>query len=137
FWITGTLPPDAMPSVYAAATHYISMSRGEGFDLAMVEAGVSGLQLIAPRHTAYLDYLNDGIAYLVPVVPQDASMPDDPATDELLCGAHWWEPDQDEACAIIRGIIAGQAELKPSGRATLSKLSWSQTAERLEQLVFT
>ncbi len=137
FWITGALPPDAMPSLYAAATHYISMSRGEGFDLPMVEAGVSGLQLIAPRHTAYLDYLDDRIAHLIPAMPQDARMPDDPATEKLFAGALWWEPDQDKTCAIIRDIIDGRAEIKQSGRATLSKLSWSRTAERLEQLALT
>lgn len=136
FWITGFLPPAAMPSLYAAATHYISMSRGEGFDLPMLEAGVSGLQLIAPRHTAYLDYLHDGIAHLVPAKPREASVPDDPATNRLFAGAHWWEPDQEAACAIIRHIIDGRAEPKQSGRAALSRLSWSQTAERLEQLVF-
>ena len=135
FWINDALPPDAMPSLYAAATHYISMSRGEGFDLPMVEAGVSGLQMIAPRHTAYLDYLDDEIAYLIPVVPQEASMPDDPETEKLFAGAHWWEPRQDQSCAIIRDIIDGRAELKQHGRAALSKLSWSQTAERLEQLI--
>ena len=137
FWINGALPPDTMPSLYGAATHYISLSRGEGFDLPMLEAGVSGLQLIAPGHTAYLDYLNDGIAYLIPAMPQEVKMPDDAATAGLFAGAHWWEPDQGEACALIRGIIDGRVETKQSGRATLSKLSWSQTAERLERLLFT
>ena len=42
-----------LPSLYAAATHYVSLSHGEGWDMPLCEAAASGLAVIAPRHTAY------------------------------------------------------------------------------------
>ena len=44
-----------MPGLYAAATLYISLSFGEGWDQAMVEASAGGLRLIAPDHSALPD----------------------------------------------------------------------------------
>src|SRR5690606_291338 len=62
----GILPDEEMPRLYAAATHYISLSHGEGWDQPMVEAAVSGLQLIAPDHSAYQSYLTADTATLIP-----------------------------------------------------------------------
>jgi glycosyltransferase involved in cell wall biosynthesis len=135
-FIDEVLCPADMPGLYTAATHYVSASRGEGFDLPMLEAAMSGLQLIAPRHTAYLDYLHDDIAHLVSVQSVKASFPEDPATEELFAGARWWEPDQDELCATFRMIIDGKEEKKSSARNELSKLSWANTANMLEQIIF-
>jgi glycosyltransferase involved in cell wall biosynthesis len=56
-----------MPGLFAAASHYWSMSHGEGWDQPMIEAAASGLRLIAPRHTAYLEYLDADVAQLIPV----------------------------------------------------------------------
>jgi hypothetical protein len=53
-----------MPGLFAAATHYWSMSHGEGWDQPMIEAGAAGLRLIAPRHSAYLAYLDSSVAQL-------------------------------------------------------------------------
>jgi hypothetical protein len=136
FWLGGTFTPESMPSLYAAATHYISVSRGEGFDLPMVEAGVSGLELIAPRHSAYLDYLSDEIAHLINARPVEAKVPDDDDTGKLLKGAHWWEPEQDEVCAALRAIIDGKSKRKASPRDSLMRLTWSRTAELLERICF-
>jgi hypothetical protein len=51
-----------MPGLFAAASHYWSMSHGEGWDQPMIEAAASGLRLIVPRHTAYLEYLDADVA---------------------------------------------------------------------------
>lgn len=133
-WIGETYAPQDMPALYASATHYISASRGEGFDLAMVEAGVSGLQLIAPRHSAYLDYLNEDIAHLIPVRTVDAHLPDDAATGELFAGAHWWEPDLEQLGKTIRAVIDCTIQARNSARGALSQLSWPRTASQLERL---
>lgn len=135
FWITDILAPHVMPSVYGSATHYISMSRGEGFDMPMVEAGVSGLQLIAPRHSAYLDYLHNGIAHLISACEQEAVIRDDPGAARLFEGACWWEPDLNEASEIICNVVNAKAPKRQLARASLSKLSWVNTAQRIEELV--
>ncbi|PYM14317.1 MAG: hypothetical protein DMD81_18340 [Candidatus Rokuibacteriota bacterium] len=64
-----------MPRLFAAATHYWSMSHGEGWDQPMIEAGATGLRLIAPMHSAYTAYLDGSIARMIParLVSVDAS----------------------------------------------------------------
>jgi hypothetical protein len=54
-----------MPGLYAAATHYWSMTHGEGRDQPMTEAAASGLRLIAPDHTAYRTYLDPSAGTLL------------------------------------------------------------------------
>ena len=136
FWISGTLPDSYIPSLYATATHYVSASFGEGFDLPMLESASSGLQLIAPRHSAYLDYLNDDIAHLIGAMERPASQPEHPGLDKLFLGSNWWEPDIEQLTDTIRRIISGRAASKLSARAAVSELTWDRTASELHSLLF-
>ena len=136
FWITGTLSEASIPSLYAAATHYISTSLGEGFDLPMAEAAATGLQLIAPSHTAYLDYLNDEIAYLIPTKREPARFLHDVALNNLFSGAHWWRPDEEALCAILSAVISGSTKPKTGAKDAVSAMTWSNTARQLENLIF-
>ncbi len=58
----------------------------------MATAGALGLGLIAPRHTAYVDYLHDGIAHLIPARTAPARRPyaDEPWAP--FHGLDWWQP---------------------------------------------
>jgi len=121
-----------MPGLYAAATHYWSMSHGEGWDQPMVEAAAAGLRLIAPRHSAYLCYLDDDVAQLIPsrTVPADASA--DPGTAALFAGARWWSPDEDAAGQALRNSLAGRDQPAASLRDRLAAtLTWSHAAGQL------
>jgi hypothetical protein len=75
----------------------------------MVEAGASGLRLIAPAHSTYLAYLDDATARLVPARRVPAHAAGDAALDALFAGADWWEPDEDAAVEAGRDAIAGRA----------------------------
>src|ERR1700722_11258203 len=99
----------------------------------MMEAAATGLQLVAPRHSAYLDYLNDEIAYMTSVEDVPAGFPDDPKTNEFFLGTNWWQPSYEDLCATIGNIIDGTAVAKKSAREALCRLTWSSTADLLEQ----
>lgn len=58
------LSESRMSELYRAADAYVCSSLGEGFNLPAFEAAASGLPVIAPRHTAHLDFLNDENSYL-------------------------------------------------------------------------
>jgi len=135
--VTYELYPDAdMPRVFAAATHYISLSFGEGWDLSMIQAAASGLRLIAPRHSAYLEYLNDDIATLVPSREAPAISDDDPWEHEFFIGANWWYPDEDGAVAAIRAAIDGRDAPRASARDHIaSQFTWEQATERLVEIL--
>jgi glycosyltransferase involved in cell wall biosynthesis len=120
-----------MPKLYAAATHYISMSFGEGWDQSMVEAAASGLQLIAPNHSAYTAYLDSAVAQLITSREVPAVVDGDVSTI-LFAGANWWEPDEDEAIRFIRAAIDGRDGATRSARdRILREFTWEIATRRL------
>jgi glycosyltransferase involved in cell wall biosynthesis len=121
-----------MPELYAAATHYISMSHGEGWDQPMVEAAASGLKLIAPEHTAYLAYLDCSIASLIRSHEIPVRYEGDATTAELFRGAQWWQPDREQTMQYIREAIEGRDTGKVSARDRIIRdFSWAQATRRL------
>jgi glycosyltransferase involved in cell wall biosynthesis len=130
------LPDVDMPRLYAAATHYISLSFGEGWDLPMMEAAASGLQLIAPGHSGYLAYLDGDIARLVTSREVPVVTGDDFQLNELFQGAAWWQPDEDEAIAAIRDAIAGRQLHPLSARERIAgDFTWERAARRLLDII--
>lgn len=129
--------PDAdMPRIYAAATHYLSLSFGEGWDLAMVEAASSGLRLIAPRHSAYTTYLDDDVATLVTAREKPVLLPQHSPLHGLFDNASWWVPDEDEAVGAIRRAIAGEDAPKASARERMERdFTWNAAAARLLEVI--
>jgi glycosyltransferase involved in cell wall biosynthesis len=130
------LPDADMPRLFATATHYWSMSYGEGWDQPMTEAGASGLRLIAPDHTAYRTYLSPEVATLLPAqaVPIDvAKMPDQ---QKLFQGACWWRPSEEAAAAAIRRAIDGQDAPVASARQRLKDhFGWDRAGHRLLEIL--
>jgi glycosyltransferase involved in cell wall biosynthesis len=130
------LAPEEMPRLYATATHYWSMSHGEGFDLPMMEAAACGLQLIAPDHSAYQEYLDPRIAFLLPVREVEADIPDDAGLAAFYAGANWWEPDENTAIELVRALLNGTAApVQPARPALLTKYTWNETARRLWEII--
>lgn len=125
--------PDAeMPRLYAAATHYISMSHGEGWDQPMLEAAASGLRLIAPDHSAHTTYLDPSVADLIPSREVPAVFPGGGVIGSLFENTNWWEPDEDEAVSYVRSVIRGTDCGKVSLRERiLREFTWERAAQRL------
>ena len=126
---------DDMPGLFAAATHYISMSHGEGWDLAMMEAVASGLVPVAPAHSAYLAYLDATIAHLIPSREVPIAFAAGAELKTLFAGANWWEPDTEKAAALIRALIDGTAgEIASGCRDILGEFTWEKAARRLLEI---
>lgn len=127
--------PDAdLPRLFAFATHYISLSFGEGWDLSMAEAAASGLKLIAPDHSAYRTYLTPEIATLLPSTEVTAEVPGNP--NSYFAGANWWHPDPDSAVRAIRDAIDGVDDDKKSPRFHIAEhFTWQKATERLIQVL--
>jgi glycosyltransferase involved in cell wall biosynthesis len=97
-----------MPRLYMAATHYISLSFGEGWDQPMLEAAASGLRLIAPDHSAYSTYLDDSVARLISSREVPCLFSGWGLVQLFFQNANWWEPDEREAILAIRSAIEGK-----------------------------
>jgi glycosyltransferase involved in cell wall biosynthesis len=129
--VQGMLSDEAMVRLFHSVTHYISASCGEGWDLPMSEAAVSGLRLIAPDNTAYRAYLDATIATLMPCEPTAAPVPNRPVREDLFAGATWWPPRQEAVVAAIRAAIDGRDTPARDPREALRHLTWEAAARQL------
>jgi FkbM family methyltransferase len=132
--VAGYLPDDMLRALYAAATHYVSLSRGEGWDLPMMEAAVAGLALIAPEHSSYLAYLREEDAYLIPAPLGPARFDDQLGREDAIFfhGLQWWHPDEDAAADVIRRIVRGDAPPKRSPKERIAaEYSWERAGAAL------
>ena len=123
-----------MRSLYQAATHYVSMSKGEGWDLPMMEAAAAGLHLIAPDHSAYSSYLRPEDAELIPasLVPAVLESPMRQEDPILFGGALWWQPDETVAVEIIERVVRGDGSTKMAPRdRIIAEYSWENAGHRL------
>lgn len=133
FLLNWTLSDANMPRLYAAATHYWSMSRGEGWDNPMMEAGAMGLHLIAPQHSAYTTYLDESVAHMIPSQRKAAVFKRSDGLHKLFQGADWWEPDEDTAAELIHQAITNAEEGKclAARERIASEFTWEKATIRL------
>ncbi len=137
--IADYLPDDVIRSLYAGATHYLSLSHGEGWDQPMMEAAVSGLTLIAPAHSAYLTYLQEDEAHFIPAPLGPARFDGRLGLEDRVFfdGLQWWHPDEDAAAQIIRSIVDGTAPPTRSPRERIAAAySWEKAASDLLAAIF-
>lgn len=127
--VTGKASDTEISSLFRACTHYLSLSHGEGWDLPMMQAGVLGLELVAPDHSSYRTYLAPDTAHLIPAPAVHV-----PWTTDIPTG--WWQPDEAAAAAILRAIIAGTAPARRSPREDLlARFRWHDAAARLRAIL--
>ena len=131
FFTDQILSDEEMPRLFAAATHYWSMSHGEGWDQPMVEAGATGLRLIAPMHSAYTAYLDTSVARMIParLVPARADGGGD--VGPLFEGAQWWNPDEGAAADAVGEAVRGEDRVSGTARARIADLTWENATTRL------
>jgi tetratricopeptide (TPR) repeat protein len=133
--ITVSLDDETILRVTAGATHYLSVTHGEGWDLPMTQSGALGLELIAPRHSSYLDFLDDETAHMLPCRPTPAR-PRDGADAMAFFGSDWWSPDEDAAAGLVRSIIDGRSGPRRSARDRLiGSFGWPAATVRLLEIL--
>lgn len=135
--LTDYVPDAEMPRLYRAATHYLSLSFGEGWDMPMTEAAAAGLSLVAPRHSAYLDYLDDQSVHWIPAREAEVDFRGRLARADvaLFDGMRWWIPDDDAAAAALRDVIDGRAAPKGARARILERYGWDQVSRRLMEVL--
>jgi glycosyltransferase involved in cell wall biosynthesis len=125
-----------MPRFYAAATHYLSMSFGEGWDQPAMEAAASGLKLIVPKHSAYVAYLDASCAALIESREVPAVFRGSDDASPFFENARWWAPDEEAAAAHIRAAIEGRDTARESLRSRiLSGFTWEKAGQRLVEIL--
>jgi glycosyltransferase involved in cell wall biosynthesis len=89
-----------MDDLFQRADVLISLHRGEGFGLPMLEAMAKGIPVVATGYSGNLQYMDQDVAALVgyQIVPP----PKDPVYKSILTG--WAEPDVAEAAAYLKKL---------------------------------
>jgi glycosyltransferase involved in cell wall biosynthesis len=132
FFYDQVLSDSEMPRLYATATHYWSMSHGEGWDMPMMEAAATNLHLIAPAHSAYTAYLDDSVAQMIPSLRIPADFNGGNGIGKFFKGSDWWAPDEAAAASFLRHSIETRGQESPTARARMVKdFTWEQSAQRL------
>lgn len=130
--LTDRYDEQGIAGLYAMATHYFSLSHGEGWDLPITRAGCLGAGLIAPRHSAYTAYLNDRVAHLIPCTTGPALMPYSSAYYPPFHGLDWWHPDEDAAADILSRVVRDpEGERRDAARHLMDSFTWDAAASRL------
>ncbi|WP_247892187.1 tetratricopeptide repeat protein [Azospirillum sp. Sh1] len=130
--LTDRYDEQGIACLYAMATHYFSLSHGEGWDLPITRAGCLGAGLIAPRHSAYTAYLNDEVAHLIPCTTGPALMPYSSAYYPAFHGLDWWHPDEDAAAEILSRVVRNpEGERRDAARHLTETFTWDAAASRL------
>ncbi|WP_042446986.1 tetratricopeptide repeat protein [Azospirillum sp. B510] len=133
--LMGRYDESGISTLYQLATHYWSMSHGEGWDLPMTRAGAKGLGLIAPRNSAYAAYLDDEIAHLIPCTTGPAYMPYSKAIYPPFQGIDWWNPDEDVASDFLIGLLRDKIQIKSPKIQILERFSWDFRAHNLLKIL--
>jgi hypothetical protein len=137
-FLVDILSEEQMRSLYQTATHYFSMSKGEGWDLVAMEAAAAGLHLIAPNHSAYASYLREEDAELIPASLVPAVFESPMRREDLIFfeGAFWWEPVENVAVEIIERTIRSDGPTKSLPRdRIIAEYSWANAGHRLIQVL--
>ena len=134
------LPDVAVPAFMAQATHYFSLSHGEGWDLNCPNMGALGKVVVAPNIMAYRDYLNADRAFLIDKfqwVPaqQDASL------QFIFEGARWCGYNDDDVVDVLRKSVESDVVnalmAQKFNEHVMSELTWEQQVNKLVNILNT
>lgn len=124
-------PHYQLGSLYRSADCFVSVSRGEGWDLPLMEAMACGLPAIATDWGAHREFVHPGIAYPLRVrrtVPAIAKCP-------YYAGFRWAEPDGEHLRHLLREVYEGREEARRRGSAAAEEIArrwtWRDAARKI------
>jgi GT2 family glycosyltransferase len=124
-------PHQELGSLYRAADCFVSVSRGEGWDMPLMEAMACGVPAIATDWGAHQEYVHGEIAYPLRVrgtVPAVAKCP-------YYAGRRWADPDPEHLRHLLREVYEKRDEARRRGLAAAREMAtrwtWRHAAERI------
>lgn len=118
-------------SLYRSADCFVTASRGEGWDMPLMEAMACGLPAIATDWGAHQEFVHAGIAYPLQVrgtVPARAKCP-------YYEGFSWADPDPDHLRHLLREVYENQDEARRRGREAAREMAvrwtWRNAARKI------
>jgi GT2 family glycosyltransferase len=124
-------PHYQLGSLYRSADCFVAVSRGEGWDMPLMEAMACGLPAIATDWGGHTEFVHAGIAYPLRVrgtVPALAKCP-------YYAGYSWADPDPDHLRHLLREVYENQDEARRRGAAAAREMAtrwtWRNAAKKI------
>ncbi len=124
-------PRYQLGSLYRSADCFVSASRGEGWNMPLMEAMACGLPAIATDWGAHKAFVHEGIAYPLAIkgtVPAIAKCP-------YYTGYSWADPDPEHLRHLLRSVYEDRGEARRRGSAAAremaEKWTWDATAAKI------
>jgi GT2 family glycosyltransferase len=124
-------PHYQLGSLYASADCFLAVSRGEGWDMPLMEAMACGLPAIATDWGAHQEFVHPGIAYPLRVrgtVKAVAKCP-------YYAGFSWADPDPEHLRHLLRAVYEDRDEARRRGQAAAAEMAarwtWGSTAAKI------
>jgi glycosyltransferase involved in cell wall biosynthesis len=105
--VTRTLDDDQLGALHARGDCFVSLSRGEGWQLGAFDAAAYGNPVVATAFGGHLDYL-EGTGYLIDfdlVAVEDRALQSSYTSDQ-----RWAEPHVDHATELLRRVVREHAD---------------------------
>jgi GT2 family glycosyltransferase len=124
-------PHYQLPSLYRSADCYLSTSRGEGWDMPLMEAMACALPAIATDWGAHQEFVHAAVSYPLRIrglVPARARCP-------YYDGFSWADPDPEHLRYLLRHVFEHREEAAALGRRAAAEMAerwtWRQAAARI------
>lgn len=124
-------PHYQLGSFYRSADCFVAISRGEGWNMPLMEAMACGLPSIATDWGAHQEFVHEGIAYPLRSrreVPAIAKCP-------YYTGFSWADPDPEHLRHLLREVYENRAEAKRRGLAAACEMAgrwtWDKAARKI------
>lgn len=126
------LAEDALVGLYNSCDAFVLPTRAEGWGLPITEAMACGLPVIVTNYSAPVDYLDDDIAYLIPVAKL-VSVRDRNFFPSGRALGKWAQPDAKSLRRIMRHVFENPEEAREKGRlarqAVCDRWTWAEAVK--------
>jgi glycosyltransferase involved in cell wall biosynthesis len=126
-------PHYQLGSLYRSADCYVTTTRGEGWDMPLMEAMACGVPCIATDWGAHREYFHEEVGYPLRVsrlVPAVAKCP-------YYAGFRWAEPDEEHLRHLLRKVFEDREAAARLGAAAAREVSarwtWRHAAAAIRQ----
>ena len=106
-------PHAQLPMLYRSADCFLAVSRGEGWDMPLMEAMACGLPTIATDWSAHTEFVHDGIGYRLRTAGTIPAVAKCPYYD----GFRWADPDHEHLRTLLRHVYEHRDEARAKGAA--------------------